>query len=664
MDRGINQSKKTLRRNAAIALAHDAPMLRACDGARSRYSLAVAYLSRSASNSARNTWRRQALALSSPKEVNRGYAMGDTSFSEDDLHVETTTIMFADVVESVQLIAQDELANVKRIRALFDHFANVVIPQYSGKALERRGDGVLVKFPSAKEACDCALALHRCAADQPASALLTPLSLRIGVHTAKVLTADDVLYGHGVNMAARIAALANPGETVASAAVREQLVANIDADIEDLGECYLKHLDAPVRAYRLDRAVLSTEPDPKMADQLRPTIAIIPPRMVRGTADDSFNSDVFADCVITGLCKTPELRVLSRLSSRAFQNRDFEFTEVRERLRADYALCGTAQFSCDTAILMLQLVSLADGEVMWAQQLKGSVASLLDSESELVGGVSSNIVSAILSAQIRCAASAKLPNLKSYSLLLAGIGLLHRQQFAEFDRARQLFQALSDRHPRHASPYAWLAAWRVFRVTQGWFEDIAKETSIATDLARRAVDADASDSLSHTVSGLVSTNLKRDFSAAQISFETALSTNKSEPLAWLHRGALKAFLGDGNDAVNDTIQARRLSPLDPWNYYFESLSASAAFAAGDYAQAALLARSSMRANRLHLSTLRVLVMASAELGLLDEARHYLREVLAIDPTLTVSKYLARSPSSGRHMAEICAVALRKAGLAE
>lgn len=582
-----------------------------------------------------------------------------------ELHVETTTIMFADVVESVRLIEQDELANVTRIRALLKRLAEDVVPRHNGTVLERRGDGLLIKFPDARCAAACALDLHAAAKDEQAGPeARDAIALRIGVNTAQVLTDSHALYGRGINMTARIASLANAGETIASASVRDQLVAELDADIEDLGECYIKHLDQSVRAYRLDQPSCKETLVAAEAPEMRPTIAIIPPMPISGGASDALSAEVFADCLIASVSKIPEFRVLSRLSTRAYQSRPFEMVELRTNLRADYALIGNARFSGDQVTVLLQLVATSDGEVVWAEQIKGSAESFLDSESELIAGTGSKLVAAILESQIRTASKAKLPNLKSYSLLLAGVGLLHRQQFSEFDRARQLFEALSERHPRHSAPYAWQAAWRVFRVTQGWFDDLGKEVSIASDLARRSVDVGPDDSLSHTISGLVSTNLKRDFSAAEASFSVALMQNQNEPLAWLHQGALKAFLGDGVDALGDTVIARRLSPLDPWNYYFETLSSSAAFAAGDYREAIRLATSSMRANRMHVSTLRVLAMANAELGLLDDAREYLRQVMAIEPTLTVSRYLSRSPSAGKRMAEICARALRTAGLPE
>jgi tetratricopeptide (TPR) repeat protein len=182
--------------------------------------------------------------------------------------------------------------------------------------------------------------------------------------------------------------------------------------------------------------------------------------------------------------------------------------------------------------------------------------------------------------------------------------------------------------------------------------------------AERALDLNADAPLAHSVRGLVATNLERQFEQAEHHFERALTVDDCDAMAWLHRGVSNAFVGDGALAVRYTNEARRLSPLDPWSYYFDSLAASAAFAAGDYALAVESGLSSLRANRFHLSTLRVLAMAYAEMGDGRNARAFLDRVLLAEPTLSVSSYLAHSPSAGRPMALKCAAALRKAGLPE
>ncbi len=177
---------------------------------------------------------------------------GADSFDEDELRVETTTIMFADVVESVRLIAQNEAANVVRIRALLKLLCTQVIPRYDGEVLERRGDGLLVKFGETRNAAACALDLHAVAASASfESDPSATIALRIGIHSSSVLVDESAIYGQGINLAARVAALAGPGETIASGSARDALTAGFDADIEDLGDCYVKHVSEPIRAFRL-----------------------------------------------------------------------------------------------------------------------------------------------------------------------------------------------------------------------------------------------------------------------------------------------------------------------------------------------------------------------------------------------------------------------------
>lgn len=584
----------------------------------------------------------------------------DAEGFDRQLSAQTTTLLFADVVESVRLFAADERAAIARLAPLLVDLTQLCTDTFDARLIERRGDALLLRFDHARSAVRAALAIHR-RASQPSGCAI---HFRIGLHVCEVYETPEGLYGQGLNATARIAGLANPGETVASAIVRDRIVADIDADIEDLGECYVKHFDASFRVFRLREPGAVPPTRRRQPQDLRPAIAVVPPQLRSESHDDGMTGQILADCVIAALSRLPDFRVLARLSTQAVAGVASEPVAAARLLGADYILLGEGRADAGRLSIELKLVERETHAVVFVEPLQGRADELLVSDSPLVTGVADLLARAVLNLQVRRAQNARMPTLKSYGLLLAGIGLLHRQQFRDFDRARELFEALADRHPRHATPYAWLAAWRVFRVTQGWFDDLDKEVRIGADLARRAVDIDADDALSQTVSGLVHTNLKRDFDSAQRSFETALHHNPSEPLAWLHRGALQAFVGDPGQALNDTGMARSLSPLDPWRYYFDSLSASAAFAAGDNELAVELGERSLRANCLHLSTLRVLAMAYAELGQHQRASECLQSVLSIDPALTVRTYLSRSPAAGRRMAEVCASALRKAGLPE
>jgi adenylate cyclase len=166
------------------------------------------------------------------------------------------------------------------------------------------------------------------------------------------------------------------------------------------------------------------------------------------------------------------------------------------------------------------------------------------------------------------------------------------------------------------------------------------------------------------VHGLVYTNLLRNHTIAERSYDRALEMNPNAGLAWLRRGTLRAFQGRGAEALEETLHAVQLSPLDPWRYYYDSLCATAALAARDYERAIALAQRSLKSNRMHASTLRVIAIASAELGRMDAARATVAELLALDPTLTVARYRAHSPAGQYETGATWASALQRAGLPE
>jgi tetratricopeptide (TPR) repeat protein len=248
------------------------------------------------------------------------------------------------------------------------------------------------------------------------------------------------------------------------------------------------------------------------------------------------------------------------------------------------------------------------------------------------------------------------------TLLLGGIGLMHRSDRRDFDKSRRAFEHLIERYPRYATPYAYLAEWHVFKVAQGWFDNLDHEANSALDRISRALDIDAEDSLALTVNGMVHTNLLRKHEVAKRSYDLALQRNPNAGLAWLHRGTLWAFQGRGREAMEETERAVSLSPLDPWRYYYDSLCATAALSAREYERALELARRSLRANRTHASTLRVIAIAASELGRMVEARDSVAELRELDPSLTVSGYLARSPAKNFETSRIWAEALRRAEL--
>jgi class 3 adenylate cyclase/TolB-like protein len=575
------------------------------------------------------------------------------------------TLLVFDVVESVRLTEQDEEHYVGAWRALLDRISTQVLPTHGGRVLKSLGDGLLVEFPRVGAAVQAAFEIQRLAREAAtAEPRERQIWLRAGVHIAELLADERDLYGHGINLAARLTTLARPGEVVTSAEVRDLLTPPLDAEVEDLGDCYLKHLSAPVRAYRLTPPgeALQVEPAPRGNTALLPTIAVIPFWSRSGDPQHELIGEVLADEVIAALSRAAQMNVISRLSTTAFRGRAATLDEIGRALRAQFVLSGSYQVSGRKLVLLAQLTDARSGCVLWSGDLKGSVAQLLNGSDEMLDALLAAVGRRVLDTEVLRAQHMQLATLENHALLLGGIALMHRLSRPQFDRARELLGALVERTPRQAVPLAWLGKWHVLRVQQGWTDDATAESRAALDATQRALDLDPGCSLALAIDGFVHTNLLKRLDLGLDRYDRALGINPNESLAWLLRGTLHAFRGEGEAAVVETGRALALSPLDPLRYFYDSLSATAALSAGQYEYARGLAERSLRANRTHTSTLRSLIVAQWMTGRESEARQTVEALLQIDQGFTVSGFRRRSPAGASSLGSLAAEVFAKAGV--
>jgi tetratricopeptide (TPR) repeat protein len=327
-------------------------------------------------------------------------------------------------------------------------------------------------------------------------------------------------------------------------------------------------------------------------------------------------------------------------------------------------LSGAYRASGGRLILASELAEAKSGRVIWAKDLKGRIAGVIDGGDELIDQLVAEASGAVLARELERSQTQSLPTLESYTLLMGAIALMHRLSLHDFDRAREMLQALIDRAPRLAIPLAWLGKWHVLRVWQGWSSDPNADRQFALECTKRALDVDPYCSLALVIDGMVHTNLLKKLDVAKERYDAALSVNPNDPLAWLLLGTLEAFKGQGKAAMKDTQHAIRLSPLDPQRYFYDALAATAALSARKYEQAIKLTQQSLRANRTHASTLRAMAIAQWELGRREEARKTVADLMKVEPTLTITGYLDRSPSSGFETGKIWSNALRSAGVPE
>ncbi len=590
----------------------------------------------------------------------------ETPFS---LHEATTTIMFVDVVESVRHTLLDERTAVMRIQSLLSRAARNLVPRFEGRLVERVGDGLMVEFADARHAVHCATALHALAADDGIRLdIADRLRLRVGIHATEVLTDDKSLFGHGVNLTARIAGLAAPGETVVSAAVRDQLTPGLDPDVEDMGECFVKHVLEPVRAYRVashlfaDPQLRAATASAETATQIKPTIAVVPLASAPKNAADSAMGQVIADDLIATISRCEYLRVISRLSTQGFANRAISLPEIGRLLGCDYVATGSYRIVQGEMEIAIELAQVRSGMVIWAERYRSPLHTGWLGETNLIDTIAAAMLDHIVESEVGVVRHCALPNVTDYSLLLGAIALMYRTQYTDFQRSRQALEHLAERHPRSATPLAWLAKWHVFKVTQGWFENLDHEAEQALSLASRALAIAPAHDAALTVAGLVATNLRKRPDEGATLCDKALDGNPNNSLASLYRGLAFAFQGKGDQALYSARLAMRLSPLDPHRFYYQSLAATAALAAEQWSLALELGTASLRSNRLHTSTLRVIAIAATQLGDDERARQAVADVLRIDPSLTVAGYLARSPARDYAIGRVWADSLGRAGV--
>jgi len=572
-----------------------------------------------------------------------------------------------DVVESVRIMEQDQDDFVRRWQQLVQQAEQKILPLHDGRIVKSLGDGLMLEFANAQGCAKAAFAMQYFSeqANEDVAPTLQ-MHLRMGGHVASFVADHHDIYGTDVNLTARFCTLAGPNDIVISAELRDRLVPALDADIEDMGECYLKHVEKPIHAYRIappgkNPAVVNLPVD---VTELRPTIAVIPFTARTSDPDDAVLGEILAEEIIAALSRTPDLNVISRLSTTSLRGRDTSLPQLQSHLNADYVLSGAYRVAGGQLILVAELIEARTGRAIWGESLRSTVQEVLQGEDRITAEVVTQLGAHVVRTEMQRATSRPMPNLESSTLLLGAISLMHRSTRSEFDRVREMLEYLIDRHRRLPTPRAWLAKWHVLQVTRGLSSGGRDETKRALEQTQRALDVDPDCSLALAIEGFVHCHMLKDLDGAAERYESALSVNPNDSLAWLFSGVLHSFRGEGAQALASSEKALTLSPLDPLLYFYQSLAASAALSAGDYKRVIELATASLRSNRSHTSTYRALAVAQALCGDLVAARKTINALLRLEPSFTVTQFLQRSPSGDQPVGRLYADALRMAGLSD
>jgi TolB-like protein/tetratricopeptide (TPR) repeat protein len=404
---------------------------------------------------------------------------------------------------------------------------------------------------------------------------------------------------------------------------------------------------------------LSSQPAPA---SMLPAIAVLPFRTIAGTPDHVVLGDWLAEEVCRSLSRSNMISVISHWSSRALDHHAVDIATVRSRLAVDYCVVGTLRVAAREIVLDADLLDTASGRILWTRQFAGPIESYLDRSAEGVCEIVGAVGRAIADDAIAHVSDRRLVELEDHRLLLAGVGLMHRPTLRDFAKSRDLIEEALRRAPNAAEVHAWFGKWHILSVFNGWSTDLAKDTRNAVDCTARALDISPDNAFCLTIDGFAQNNLLRRLDIADQRYGLALANNPNSALSWLLKGALHAFRDEGAPAIEATGRACRLSPLDPFGYFYDSLNATALLAQGDYQQSLEAADRSLAVNDRHISTLRTKIVALHHLGRREEATEVARQLLSRQPGFTVAAYRRDHPAADYEFGKRAATALSAAGI--
>ncbi|HEV2548463.1 MAG TPA: adenylate/guanylate cyclase domain-containing protein [Stellaceae bacterium] len=577
-------------------------------------------------------------------------------------------ILAADVAGYSRLAGADEERTLARLRALRGDLIDPAIAAHHGRVVKRTGDGILIEFRSVVDAVRAAIEVQSGMVERNAG--LPPerrIEFRIGIHIGDVIEeADGDLMGDGVNIAARLEGIAEPGGISLSEDAYRQVRDKISATIIDLGDRQLKNIARPVRAYKVE---LSASPDapknapPPLPD--KPSIAVLPFQNMSGDPEQEYFADGMVEDIITALSRFRQLFVIARNSTFSYKARAMDVKQVGREFGVRYVLEGSVRKAGNRVRITGQLIDTETGTHLWADRFEGALEDVFDLQDQVTARVVGAIAPKLEQAEIERAKRKPTESLDAYDYYLRGLASLYRWTKEGVAEALRMSYKAIEIDPDFASAYG-VAAWCYFlRTLSGWMLDRRQEVAETTRLAAKAIELGNDDAVVLSFSGGALGYVGGDLETGIALIDQALVLNPNLATAWSASAMLRAFNGDLDVAIDHSARAVRLSPLDPLAFLTYSVAGLAHLLAGHYDEAWPVAEKACRERPNFLSAIRVAAASNAMAGRPDEAGRFIARALQLDPELRISNLKDRIPAWRRQQDFAnYAAALRKAGLPE
>jgi adenylate cyclase len=559
-----------------------------------------------------------------------GTAMGET---RDERRL--TTILAADVVGYSRLMGEDEAGTLAALRDRRKQVLEPLLEKYAGRLIKLMGDGVMVEFASVVNAVQCAVELQR-EMEQRNAALPDQrrMRLRIGINLGDVIVEDGDLYGDGVNLAARLEGLAEPGGICISDTAYHHVLGKVSLAFGDLGERQVKNFAKPVRAHRVLYAETGAEaPQAHAKPAEESSIVVLPFANMSGDAEQDFFADGLTEDIITELSRFKHLFIISRNSAFKYKDKHVDLRQVAHELHVQYVIEGSVRKVGNRVRITVQLIDAERDRHVWAERYDRNLEDIFAIQDEVTSAIVATLPGRVEAASTERAARKLTDNMAAYECVLAAKTLHHRSNATDNAAALRLINRAIALDPNYAHAHAWKACILGQSWVYGFSADREATFQEAVAEVQTALALDSNDSDVHRILAAVSL-ASGQHEKAIYHQDRALSLNPNDDLIVVQQGELLTWLGEPEQGIVWIQKAMRLNPYHPerfWNHL-----GRAYFVARRYSEAAEAFARITAPDHLHHA---FLAACYAQNGDAHRARIHVEEVLRRQPGFSVETYL-------------------------
>ena len=579
-------------------------------------------------------------------------------------------VLAADVAGYSRLMGLDEERTLTQLKTFRKTVVDSGIATHRGRIVKTTGDGMLVEFASAVDAARCAVEIQREMARQNTG--VPPelrIEFRIGIHVGDIIIDDNDIFGDGVNIAARLEGIAEPGGVCISDDAHRQIRGKIDVAFDDIGEQALKNITEPMRAWHIRLAGGAAPAIPSNSSAIKvqdlalpdkPSIVVLPFDNMSAEAGQDYLADGIVEAITAALSCIRSFFVIARSSAFTYKGRATNARDVGKELGVAYLLEGSVQKAGNRLRIIVQLIETEGGAHVWSSRFDGAIDDFFDLEDRITEQVAGALQPSIRIAEIERSRRKRPQDLGSYDYTMRAmphVWVLEKEESAKALELLEKALAIDPEYPLALSLAGWCHAQRS---VYNWADDIAESQAMARSLAERAAEMSGDDPVILAVLGAVHTFV-HNHGTARVLLERAVTLDPNAAWAWSRLGWLENYADQPQKAIGNFERALRLSPIDPMNFNNYVGMGSAHEVAQEYDKAAAFYLRALEERPNAVWIYRNLASSRSGAGRVEDAKQAFAEMMRSYPDLTVSKYkqaMVFSPAVLNRMAEN----LRKLGL--